>query len=207
MVELLQNLKFNQDRLIPAIVQDVRTRRVLMLGFMNKESLEKTILTRQVTFYSRRRQCLWTKGETSGNFLVLENIVADCDRDTLLLEVIPGGPVCHRGTDTCFGIPNQKDFVSRLEDRIRSRRETPGRDSYCTRLFEQGLARIAQKLGEESTELIIAAIDQEKDSDFLEEAADLFFHLLVLLVERGKGFADLLGTLRKRAGEWARPGV
>jgi len=186
------------DGLLPAIVQDERTGKVLMLGFMNDEALEKTRQTGQVTFYSRSKQCLWTKGEESGNFLDLKSISADCDNDTLLVKAIPRGPVCHTGSDTCFNETNKSiDFIYELEQIIADRKDNPAENSYVSGLFKKGLNKIAQKVGEEAVELVIEAKDDDDDK-FLNEAADLLFHYLVLLRAKKYGLSDVTDVLGKR---------
>ena len=186
------------DGLVPAIVQDSRTQKVLMLGFMNAEALELTKTTGKVTFYSRSRQSIWAKGETSGNFLELVEILLDCDSDTILIKAKPAGPVCHTGSDTCFGEINQNsDFLFRLEEIIKDRKANPIENSYTSKLFAKGLNKIAQKVGEEAVELIIEAKDAD-DELFRSEAADLFYHLLVLFAEKNIELPDILETLRQR---------
>lgn len=173
--------------LVPAIIQDVRTLKVLMLGFMNEEAYKKTLETRKVTFYSRSRKCLWTKGETSGNYLNVVSVKADCDNDTLLIEVMPDGPVCHTGTDTCWGeenVGNPLVFLSTLQDFIEKRREERPEGSYTTSLFKDGINRIAQKVGEEALEVVIEAVNGSNER-LLYEVSDMFYHLIVLLAERG----------------------
>lgn len=187
--------------LVPAIVQDAQSRVVLMLGFMNREALEKTEQTGKVTFFSRSRNRLWTKGEESGNFLELVEIIPDCDRDTLLVRANPAGPVCHLGTDTCFAERNRRDlhFLAYLQDLIEDRKkEMPG-NSYTTRLFQEGINKIAQKLGEEAVELVIEAKEEDKEK-FLGEAADLLYHLLVLLTEKEFRIEEVAATLAERHG-------
>jgi phosphoribosyl-ATP pyrophosphohydrolase/phosphoribosyl-AMP cyclohydrolase len=192
------NFQKYADGLVPAIIQDSETRQVLMLGFMNAEALEKTKATGQVTFYSRSRQTLWTKGETGGNFLAVEKILVDCDDDTILIKAHPSGPVCHTGSDTCFDEANEHaDFLFTLERIIRDRQENPTDESYTSKLFAAGLNRIAQKVGEEAVELVIEAKDSDKDR-FNAEAADLLYHLLVLFVEKGIQLSEVLGTLEMR---------
>lgn len=193
------NLDFGKyhDGLIPAIVQDDRTGRVLMLGFMNADALEETIGTNRVTFYSRTRQRLWTKGETSGNFLEMISITPDCDADSILIKAKPAGPVCHTGSDTCFGEGSRADLISELEDVIAERIAGKNEDSYVSRLFEKGLNKIAQKVGEEAVEVVIAAKDDDLAA-FKDEAADLMFHFLILLQARGLRFADVLDVLASR---------
>ncbi len=193
------NLDFGkyQDGLVPAIVQDVKTGRVLMLGFMNAEALDVTKSTNRVTFYSRSKQRLWTKGETSGDFLDLVSITPDCDADTILIKAKPAGPVCHTGADTCFGEANKFDLLDELEAVIADRKAGQNEDSYVSRLFEKGLNKIAQKVGEEAVEVVIAAKDDDLDA-FKGEAADLMFHFLILLQARGLRFADVLDVLASR---------
>ena len=185
--------------LLPAIVQHARDGRVLMLGYMNREALDATLAGGRVTFYSRSRQCLWTKGETSGHVLNLVSMHADCDADSLLLLADPVGPTCHRGTDSCFGdaaVPAQA-FIGQLDALIaRRERERPD-GSYTTRLFEGGVRRIAQKVGEEGVETALAAVAQDDDA-LRGEAADLVYHLLVLLRARGLGLDDVAATLALR---------
>ena len=185
--------------LIPAVIQDAQTKNVLMLGYMNREALEKTLESRLVTFYSRSRKTLWTKGETSGNFLHLTDIQSDCDNDTLLVQATPDGPVCHLGTDTCWGETNKLHcgFLTELEAVIADRRKNPTEKSYTASLFKKGINKMAQKVGEEAVEVVIEAKDQN-DTLFLNESADLMFHLLVLLQAKGYRFADVLDVLRQR---------
>ncbi|MEM1328396.1 MAG: bifunctional phosphoribosyl-AMP cyclohydrolase/phosphoribosyl-ATP diphosphatase HisIE [Bacteroidota bacterium] len=184
--------------LIPAIVQDVDTHKVLMLGYMDEAAVEKTLSTEKVTFYSRSKNRLWTKGETSGNFLYLVEIAMDCDQDAILVKVRPKGPTCHTGDDTCFQEVNQKaDFLSHLERVIQSRKAAPSVDSYTARLFQKGINKIAQKVGEEAVEIVIEAKDDNRDL-FLNEAADLMFHYLVLLAAKGESLADVIEVLEGR---------
>jgi phosphoribosyl-ATP pyrophosphohydrolase/phosphoribosyl-AMP cyclohydrolase len=186
------------DGLVPAIVQDDRTGKILMLGFMNQEALQKTIDTDKVTFYSRTKQRLWTKGEESGNFLALKSITADCDNDTLLVKAIPAGPVCHTGADTCFNETNKSvDFIYLLEEVIASRQQQPAEGSYVSGLFKKGINTIAQKVGEEAVELVIEAKDNDKEK-FLGEAADLLFHYLILLRQKGYNLKEVVDVLEKR---------
>jgi phosphoribosyl-AMP cyclohydrolase / phosphoribosyl-ATP pyrophosphohydrolase len=187
------------DGLIPAIIQDAETSRVLMLGFMNAEAIEKTARSGRVTFYSRAKQRLWIKGETSGNFLELVSIVEDCDSDTLLIKAKPHGPTCHTGADTCFGETNAATnyFLSELESIIADRRLNPLDGSYVSKLFAKGLNKIAQKVGEEAVETVIAAKDDDLES-FKNEAADLLFHYLVLLNTKGTNLGEVVKVLRKR---------
>lgn len=186
--------------LVPAIIQDYKTKNVLMLGFMNEESYNKTIETKKVTFWSRSRNCLWTKGETSGNFLKLVSIKVDCDNDTLLVEVIPNGPTCHKGTDTCWGEENKYNpilFLSELQDFITKRHQEMPEGSYTTALFNKGVKRIAQKVGEESLETVIEAISGT-DEKLVYEASDILYHLIVLLEAKGLRIEDVAAELLKR---------
>jgi phosphoribosyl-ATP pyrophosphohydrolase/phosphoribosyl-AMP cyclohydrolase len=185
--------------IIPAIIQDAATGRVLMLGFMTREALDKTRSEGRVTFFSRTKNRLWTKGEESGNFLIVKEILEDCDADTLLIKAIPGGPVCHTGSDTCFRETNRGGtaFLTTLQELIQKRKEEMPDNSYTTRLFNQGINRIAQKVGEEAVELVIESKDPD-DSRFLNEAADLVYHLMVLLAARGYGIIDVTRILEER---------
>jgi phosphoribosyl-ATP pyrophosphohydrolase/phosphoribosyl-AMP cyclohydrolase len=186
------------DGLVPAIVQDNNTGKVLMLGFMNDEAVKETEKSGRVTFYSRSKKRLWTKGEESGNFLDLKSITEDCDNDTLLVKAIPHGPVCHTGTDTCFGETNtSKDFIYQLEEIILDRHQHPAANSYVSGLFKKGINAIAQKVGEEAVELVIESKDNNDDK-FLNEAADLLFHYLILLRTKGHSLKDVTGILEKR---------
>ena len=186
--------------LVPAIIQDANTRQVLMLGYMNQEALAKTLDTGLVTFYSRTRQTLWTKGETSGNNLRLVDIKSDCDHDTLLVRAIPTGPVCHTGTDTCWSEDNEGrplDFLSQLQDFIEKRHEEMPEGSYTTSLFRDGLNRMAQKVGEEALELVIEATNGSNER-MVYEGADMLYHLIVLLTSKGLRIEDLASELRVR---------
>ena len=186
--------------LIPAIIQDSETKNVLMLGYMNEESLQKTIETQKVTFFSRSKQRLWTKGEESGNFLNLVDIKNDCDGDTLLIQVKPVGPTCHTGADTCWQEENKENygFISQLENTIKTRRENADSEkSYVASLFEKGINKIAQKVGEEAVEVVIEAKD-DNDDLFLSESADLLFHYLILLQAKGFQLNDVVDVLKKR---------
>jgi phosphoribosyl-ATP pyrophosphohydrolase/phosphoribosyl-AMP cyclohydrolase len=187
------------EGLMPAVIQDHITGKVLMLGFMNLEAYTKTKKDNLVTFYSRTKQALWTKGETSGNFLHVIEILEDCDKDTLLIKVKPDGPVCHTGTDTCFNEKNKNalNFIRHLEEVIHDRKVHPQKDSYTTSLFDKGINKIAQKVGEEAVELVIEAMDQDDDA-LINEAADLFFHFLVLLEEKGISFNKIIDKLEDR---------
>ncbi len=183
--------------LIPCIVQDADTQSVLMLGYMNKEALEKTFSEKRLTFFSRTKNRLWTKGETSGNFLTLVDCLMDCDQDTLLFKVNPKGPVCHTGTDTCFNEKNEPTGLGFLEAIIQERKANPKAGSYTNQLLESGMNKIAQKVGEEAVELVIEAKDNNKDL-FLGEAADLMYHYQVLLAAKGFKLADVIKVLRAR---------
>lgn len=186
------------DGLVPAIIQDFHTQKVLMLGFMNAESLQITQEAQRVTFYSRSRQQLWTKGETSGNFLYVKEILVDCDADTILIKAIPGGVVCHRGADTCFEEKNESDnFLFELEKTIQLRKLEPSENSYTSKLFAKGINKVAQKVGEEAVELIIEAKD-ENNNLFKNEAADLLYHLLVLLAAKDIDLQDVIEVLKQR---------
>jgi phosphoribosyl-AMP cyclohydrolase / phosphoribosyl-ATP pyrophosphohydrolase len=192
------NFQKYADGLVPAIVQDAETRKVLMLGFMNAEAFEQTQKSGKVTFYSRTRRTLWTKGEKSGNFLELSEISIDCDNDTLLIKATPTGAVCHSGADTCFGERNEsQNFLFALEKTILNRKENPSENSYTSQLFNSGINKIAQKVGEEAVELVIEAKD-ENDELFKGEAADLLYHLLVLFAEKDIRLEDVLETLKNR---------
>lgn len=185
------------DGLVPAIVQDEATLRVLMLGFMNEAAYEKTESEKRVTFYSRSKQRLWTKGETSGNFLLVKNIVNDCDNDTVLIQATPLGPVCHTGADTCFNEVNNNFSLTKLENIIADRKANPGEASYTASLFSKGINKIAQKVGEEAVELVIESKDNNPVR-FLDEAADLLYHYLVLLQARDQKLDDVIAVLAKR---------
>ena len=185
--------------LVPAIVQDAQTRRVLMLGFMNKEAYEKTVETGLVTFFSRTRQQLWTKGETSGNLLHVVTIKEDCDHDTLLIAAHPDGPVCHTGADTCWGETNDEPllFLGELQRFIEKRHAEMPEGSYTTSLFRDGCQRMAQKVGEEALEAVIEAVSGN-DERLIYEASDLLYHLLVLLTSKGLSIEDIAKELRNR---------
>ena len=189
--------------LVPAVVQDAVTRRVLMLGYMNEEAYKLTLDRGLVTFFSRSRGRIWTKGETSGNFLKVREILVDCDGDTLLVKAIPSGPVCHTGADTCFGEENEpselssSEFLFYLESVIKDRRSNPVEGSYTNHLFSRGLNKIAQKVGEEAVELIIESKDDDKEL-FLGEAADLMYHFLVLLAQKDSTLAEVVEVLKER---------
>ena len=188
--------------LVPAIIQDNVTRKVLMLGFMNKEAYDKTVETGKVTFWSRTRNCLWTKGETSGNFLNVKEILLDCDKDTLLIKARPEGPVCHTGADTCWNEQNSVDlnFLSYLQDFIDRRFKEMPEGSYTTSLFKSGVNRMAQKVGEEAVETVIEATNGTDDR-LIYEASDLIYHLIVLLTSKGHRIEELAAELVKRHKE------
>ena len=186
--------------LVPAIIQDSRTKTVLMLGYMNKEAFDRTMETGKVTFYSRSRQCLWTKGETSGNFLTLVDAKVDCDNDTLLIKAIPSGPTCHTGTDTCWGENNEVNpllFLTSLQDFINKRHEEMPEGSYTTSLFKDGLNRMAQKVGEEALEAVIEAVNGTNER-LVYEGSDMLYHLIVLLTAKGLRIEDLAAELQVR---------
>ena len=188
--------------LVPAIIQDNYTQKVLMLGFMNEEAYNKTVETGKVTFFSRTKNRLWTKGEESGNFLHVVSIAADCDNDTLLIKVNPAGPVCHTGADTCWGEKNEQDimFLKELQDFIDKRHEEMPEKSYTTSLFKSGVNKMAQKVGEEAVETIIEACN-ETDERLIYEGADLLYHLIVLLTSKGYRIEDLARELKERHSE------
>ncbi len=186
------------DGLVPAIIQDHKTHKVLMLGFMNGEALEKTREEGKVTFFSRSKKRLWTKGEESGNFLLVKSITVDCDQDTLLITAEPLGPVCHTGADTCWDEKNQRDeFLFYLEEVIDKRRYASPDESYIARLFAKGINKIAQKVGEEAVEMVIEAKGQDEQL-FLNESADLLFHYLILLNAKGHTLQDVINVLQER---------
>jgi len=192
------DFKKYKDGLVPAIVQDDVTNKVLMLAFMNEEALAKTNELQKVTFFSRSKNRLWTKGEESGNFLVLKDIKVDCDNDTLLIKATPVGPVCHTGADTCWDEKNvSNDFLFKLEQIISDRKNNPSEKSYTSSLFVKGINKIAQKVGEEAVELVIEAKDDDADL-FKNEAADLLFHYLILLKAKGFQLEDIIAVLKKR---------
>lgn len=194
----MTNIDFAKlNGLVPCVVQDATTKKVLMQGFMNEEAYEKTKREKKVTFYSRSKKRLWTKGETSGNSLELVEILQDCDNDSLLIKVNPKGPTCHTGADTCFNEKNEAWDLTRLENLIKDRKANPKKGSYTTSMFEAGINKIAQKVGEEAVELVIEAKDSNKDL-FLNEAADLMYHYLVLLQAKGCSLNDVKEVLRKR---------
>ena len=194
------DITFNNEGLIPAIIQDQETNKVLMLGYMNKASLKQTIETKKVTFFSRKKERLWIKGETSGNFLKLVSVSNDCDNDALLVKVNPMGPTCHKGTDTCWRESNIQEFgfLSLLEGIINERKSNEqNQKSYVASLFSKGLNTIAQKVGEEAVEMIIEAKD-DNDTLFLNESADLLFHYLILLSAKNFKLSDIVTVLKSR---------
>lgn len=200
--ENINNMDINfkkMDGLVPAIIQDSKTLKVLMLGFMNEEALQKTIESGKVTFWSRTRQCLWTKGETSGNFLHVVEILNDCDNDTLLIKADPEGPVCHTGADTCWNEKNDNPimFLSDLQRFIEKRHEEMPEGSYTTSLFQSGVNRMAQKVGEEAVESVIEAM-AGNDSRLVYEASDMIYHLIVLLTSKGLSIEDVARELLER---------
>ena len=195
-------MSLNFDKLggiLPTIIQDAQTNEVLMLGFMNQEAYEKTLSDGKVTFFSRTKERLWTKGEESGNFMDVVEILEDCDADTLLIRANPQGPACHTGMRTCFGETVQDDlsFLQNLQALLQSRKEELPENSYTAKLFRNGPRKIAKKVGEEATELVIEAMDSD-DELFLNEAADLLFHMTILLVDRGYKLEDVVNILQKR---------
>ena len=195
----IQTLDFdkNPDGLIPVIVQDNATLKVLMLGYVDREALDRTLETGKMTFFSRTRKCLWTKGETSGNFLAVREMYADCDSDTILVKAVPSGPVCHTGSLSCFRTDDDEGFIRELQEVIRRRRDERPEGSYTVRLFDKGTNKIAQKVGEEAVETVIEAVDGN-DEAMIYEASDLIYHLLVLLVHKGLSISDLEKELVSR---------
>ena len=195
------NINFEkQNGLVPAKIQDSVTLNVLMLGYMNEEAYKKTVSTKKVTFYSRSRKCLWTKGETSGNYLELVSIKTDCDNDTLLIRAIPHGPTCHTGTDTCWGEDNKKNpvlFLTELQDFINKRHEEMPENSYTTSLFKDGTERMAQKVGEEALEAVIEAVKGD-NKRLIYESSDMLYHLIVLLTSKGLRIEQVISELAER---------
>lgn len=190
---------FTKDNgLVPVIIQDATTAQVLMLGYMNQEALEKTKAEKRVTFFSRSKNRLWTKGETSGNFLNVVDLQIDCDQDTILIKANPVGPTCHTGSVSCFGEASSRGFLYKLEQTISNRIDSDDPDSYTNKLYKRGINKVAQKVGEEAVELVIEAKDQN-DELFLNEAADLMYHYLILLKAKGKNLADVEEVLRNRS--------
>ena len=195
----IDQLKFDEKGLIPAVIVEAGTHRLLMVAYMNRESLKISMETGKTCFWSRSRQELWTKGETSGNYQHIVSITADCDNDTLLIKAIPAGPVCHTGADTCFGEKNVEDimFLKYLQNFIERRRQEMPEGSYTTTLFQKGVNRMAQKVGEEAVETVIEATNGTEDG-FIYEASDLVYHLIVLLTSKGLRLEDLARELKKR---------
>ena len=192
------NIDFKKsDGLVPVVIQNEQTLEVLMLGYMNEDAYNKTVMENKVTFFSRSKNRLWTKGEESGNFLLVKSINLDCDQDTLLIKVKPIGPTCHKGTRSCFDTDFNQNFIFELENIISDRYENPTEESYINKLRAKGLNKIAQKVGEEGVETVIAAL-AETDHDFINESSDLVFHLLVLLKEKGFSLQDIAKNLASR---------
>ncbi|MBR3702530.1 MAG: bifunctional phosphoribosyl-AMP cyclohydrolase/phosphoribosyl-ATP diphosphatase HisIE [Alistipes sp.] len=191
------NLEKCADGLLPVVVQDAATLKVLMLGYMNREAYEKTLAEGRVTFYSRSRQSLWTKGEISGHYLMVESMYVDCDKDTLLVKATPIGPTCHRGTTSCFDTPDSEGFIRKLQTVIQQRHRDMPEGSYTTKLFIKGVKKIAQKVGEEAVESVVEAVDGNRDR-FIYEASDMVYHLLVLLEQMGCSIEDLERELELR---------
>lgn len=191
------------DELVPVIIQDILTQKVLMLGFMNEEAFNKTRVEQKVTFYSRSKQRLWTKGETSGNFLLVKEVLLDCDSDTLLFKVKPTGKVCHTGADTCFNEINSSFSLHTLEQVINDRKNNPSESSYTSSLFAKGINKIAQKVGEEAVELVIESKDNDSHK-FLNEAADLMYHYLVLLQAKGHTIDEVVEVLKNRSVKYLK---
>lgn len=192
-----QKPDFSKSDLLPVIIQNQQSLEVLMLGYMNEEAFNKTCTENRVTFFSRSKNRLWTKGEESGHFLEVKNIKVDCDQDTILIKVVPNGPTCHNGTRSCFDTSYNQNFIFELENIINQRYEFPQENSYINALRKKGLNKIAQKVGEEGVETVIAAL-AESDKDFINEGSDLIFHLLILLKEKGFSLADIAKNLESR---------
>lgn len=196
--EDIEKLSYDEKGLIPAIIQDADTRVVLMQAYMNAESLQKTFETGKACFFSRSRRRLWTKGEESGNFMTVREILADCDNDSLLVKVSPAGPACHTGADTCWEEKNTPaDFLFYLQDFLRARKNDDPNESYTARLIARGINKVAQKVGEEAVEVVIEAKDDNEDL-FLNECADLMYHYIVLLIAKGYRLQDVIGVLEQR---------
>lgn len=191
------DLSKNSDGLLPVVIQDSATLKVLMVGYMNGEAFDKTVATKLVTFFSRSRQALWTKGETSGNTLTVVDMYADCDNDTLLIKAVPAGPTCHRGTMSCFDTPDTEGFIRRLQSVIQGRHNEMPEGSYTTKLFEKGAGKIAKKVGEEAVETVIEAVAGNREK-FICEASDLLYHLLVLTEQMGCTLSDFEEELNAR---------
>ncbi|TAE69517.1 MAG: bifunctional phosphoribosyl-AMP cyclohydrolase/phosphoribosyl-ATP diphosphatase HisIE [Bacteroidetes bacterium] len=187
----------NKDGLVPVIVQDIDTKMVLMQAYMNEEALQKTIETNQITFFSRSKNRLWTKGETSGNFLIAQKIIPDCDNDAILIYAKPKGVVCHTGNDTCFAEKNELNFLDKLQNIIKERKNSTNENSYTKKLFEKGINKIAQKVGEEAVEVVIEAKDNNLEL-FKNECADLLFHYLILLEAKNTSLEDIINVLKER---------
>lgn len=193
----VDKIDFSKAELVPAVVQDLNTQKVLMLGYMNKEAVEKTLSTKKVTFFSRSKNRLWTKGEESKNYLNLSDIKLDCDNDSILIQALPEGPTCHTGADTCWQDKNEASILDYLEKTIQDRKNNPDDKSYVSSLFKSGINKIAQKVGEEAVEIVIEAKDNSEDL-FLNEGADLLFHYLILLQAKGYKLNDILKVLKGR---------
>lgn len=197
-MEILIDFGKFADGLVPAVIQDAVTAKVLMLGYMNRDAFLKTMSEGKITFYSRSKQRLWTKGEESGNYLIVQSYEVDCDQDALLFKVKPVGPVCHTGADTCWNESNiSTDFLIQLEQIINQRKNSPDEGSYVSSLFKKGINKIAQKVGEEAVELVIESMD-DNDELFVNEAADLLFHYLILLNSKGFNLEDIRKVLKQR---------
>jgi len=194
---MMLNFSKYEDGLMPAIIQDAVTNKVLMLGFMSNEAYHQTLETQRVTFFSRSRQQIWVKGETSGNYLLVKDILLDCDQDTLLIKAEPVGPVCHTGADTCFNETNPDFTLERLEQIISDRKNNPSDTSYTSSLFKKGINKVAQKVGEEAVEVVIESKDNDAEK-FLGESADLLFHYLILLQAKGHQLSDVIKVLEQR---------
>lgn len=193
----VDKVDFSKSELVPAVIQDVNTHKVLMLGYMNKEAVEKTLSSKKVTFFSRSKNRLWTKGEESKNYLNLVDIKLDCDNDSILIQAIPEGPTCHTGADTCWQDTNESSILDYLEKTIADRKNNPDDKSYVSSLFKSGINKIAQKVGEEAVEIVIEAKDDNEEL-FLNEGADLLFHYLILLQAKGCELNDILAVLKGR---------
>lgn len=191
------NLEKCADGLLPVVVQDAVTLKVLMVGYMNREAYDKSVAEGRVTFYSRSRESLWTKGETSGNYLTIKDMYVDCDKDTLLIKAYPAGPTCHRGTMSCFDTPNEEGFIRHLQAVIQQRHRDMPEGSYTTKLFIKGVKKIAQKVGEEAVESVVEAVDGNRDR-FIYEASDMIYHLLVLMEQMGCSLEDMERELALR---------
>ena len=191
------NLEKCADGLLPVVVQDAVTLKVLMVGYMNREAYDKSVAEGRVTFYSRSRECLWTKGETSGNYLTIKDMYVDCDKDTLLIKAYPAGPTCHRGTMSCFDTPKEEGFIRHLQAVIQQRHRDMPEGSYTTKLFIKGVKKIAQKVGEEAVESVVEAVEGNRDR-FIYEASDMIYHLLVLMEQMGCSLEDMEHELALR---------